>query len=112
MDFHVSPGQRFLNLSIWLTGVRGEEFATTDNSAASVSIQPPKFSLSRLFKMKKDLPAPPSQDSEIEEPLKEVRLGYVNVSLAEIADDCHLNTQGHHVSTYQIYPADPKASIG
>ncbi|XP_046641767.1 PDZ domain-containing protein 8-like isoform X2 [Daphnia pulicaria] len=112
MDFRVSPGQRFLNLSIWLTGVRGEEFATTDNSAASVSIQPPKFSLSRLFKMKKDLPAPPSQDLEIEEPLKEVRLGYVNVSLAEIAADCHLNTQGHHVSTYQIYPADPQASIG
>jgi len=61
--------------------------------------------------MKKDLPAPP-EESEIEEPLKEVRLGYINVSLAEIAADCHLNTQGHHVSTYQIYPADPKASIG
>ena len=111
MDFHVMPGQRFLNVSVWLTGVPGEEFGSTESSAASVSIKPPKFSFSRLFKMKKDLPTPP-EESEIEEPLKEVRIGYVNVSLAEIAADCHLNTQGHHVSTYQLYPADPQASIG
>lgn len=105
------PGQRFLNLSVWLTGVRGETFEMTSSSAASVSIEPPKFSLSRLFQMKKDLPSPP-EESASEEPLKEARIGYVNVSLAEIAADCHLNTQGHHISTYQLYPADPKASLG
>lgn len=111
MNFRVLPGQRFLNLTVWLTGVRGESLGT--NSSASVSIEPPKFSLSRLFKMKKDLPsASPSDESTSEETLKEARIGYVNVSLAEIAADCHLNTQGHHISTYQLYPADAKASLG
>ena len=61
--------------------------------------------------MKEDFPSA-SEESAIEEPLKEARIGYVNVSLAEIAADCHLNTQGHHISTYQMYPADPKASLG
>lgn len=111
MEFQVIPGQRFLNLSIWLTGVRGEELGLTNSSAASVSVEAPKFSLSRLFKMKKDLP-PREESSPIEESLKEARIGYVNVSLAEIAADCHLTTQGHHISTYQMYPADTKASLG
>ena len=111
LNFRVLPGQRFLNLSVWLTGVRGETFGMTNNSAASVSIEPPKFSLSRLFQMKEDFPSA-SEESAIEETLKEARIGYVNVSLAEIAADCHLNTQGHHISTYQMYPADPKASLG
>lgn len=72
----------------------------------------PKFSLSRLFKMKEDIP-PESASAQMEdEALKEGRIGYVNVSLSELAAACHLNTHGHHVSTYQLYPADAKASLG
>lgn len=116
VDFRLLPGQRFLNLSVWLTGVRSDEFSTTSASAASVSVEKPRFSLSRLFKLKKDLPDEHEQTTTTtpatEESLKEARLGYVNVSLAEIAADCHLNTSGHHISTYQLYPADLKASLG
>lgn len=62
--------------------------------------------------MKKDLPSPEEESSASQDSLKEARIGYVNVSLAEIAADCHLTTQGHHISTYQLYPADTKASLG
>ncbi|XP_045024455.1 PDZ domain-containing protein 8-like isoform X1 [Daphnia magna] len=112
LDFGVLPGQRFLNLSVWLTGVQGDECDVTSSGAASVSIEPPKkFSFNKLFELKNDLPSP-SQETPVKEPPREVRIGYINVSLAEIIADCHLNTQGHHVSTYQLYPADLQASLG
>lgn len=114
LNFRVVPGQRFLNLSVWLTGVRGDQFDLSNESMATASAARPKFSFSRLFKMQSDLPTTNTQEppSPPEEPLKEARIGYVNVSLAEIAADCHLNTQSHHISTYQLYPADTKASLG
>lgn len=39
-------------------------------------------------------------------------IGHVNISLPEVLADCQLNTQGHHISTYQIFPTDLAASLG
>lgn len=110
MSFRVMPSQRFLNLTVWLTGVESDSLDLTHNTAAGVNVELPKFSMSRLFRMKEDSPEESTETSD--ESLKEGRIGYTNISLAEIAADCHLNTQGHHVSTYQLYPADAKASLG
>ena len=125
LEFHVKPGQRFLNLSVWLSGVRGGELESTSSTgtgsdavaaSAPAPISPPKFSLSRLFRLVRDKkPDDKQEENEAEEDgnwTKEARIGYVNVSLAEIAADCQLNTQGRHVSTYQLYPADFTASLG
>lgn len=125
LEFTVKPGQRFLNLSVWLSGVRGGELESTASTgtgsdavaaaAAPTPTSPPKFSLSRLFRLVRD----GNTEDETEESegadenwTKEARIGYVNVGLAEIEADCQLNTQGRHVSTYQLYPADFTASLG
>lgn len=39
-------------------------------------------------------------------------IGHVNIPLTEIASDCMLNTQGHHISTYKVNPADPQSIFG
>lgn len=126
LEFRVKPGQRFLNLSVWLAGMRGDDLESTSSSgpgpdaavaAAPAPAKAPKFSFSRLFRLVREY-----RDKEIAEELdkseadenwmKESRIGYVNLSLADIVADCQLNTQGRHISTYQLYPADFAASLG
>lgn len=110
--FRITPSQRFLNLSVWLTGVSdpgAEESSRNVLATTTEAPKPKRFSLlTRLFR------SSDSKESYTEpyKELRESRLAYANVSLAEVASDCHLNTQGHHVSAYQLFPADPKASLG
>lgn len=121
LKFQVAHGQRFLNLSVWLTGVPSiEDTPTGKNSGGkSSSTNSPsksaaaKSNLSNLFKKHSPLhhPADATKDST-KETLKEVPIGHVNISLPEVVADCHLNTQGHHISTYQLYPADVKTTLG
>ncbi|XP_046441578.1 PDZ domain-containing protein 8-like isoform X1 [Daphnia pulex] len=126
LKFQVLPAghHRFLNLSIWLTGVPAVEETTSGKSSSSKSsssttTSPSKSSvaksnLSNLFKKHSPLHQPetkePSGTKELHS--KDIPIGHVNIYLPEIAADCHLNTQGHHISTYQLYPADVKTSLG
>ncbi|XP_057376466.1 PDZ domain-containing protein 8-like isoform X1 [Daphnia carinata] len=125
LKFHVAPaGQhRFLNLSIWLTGVPAVDETTTGKNSSgkpssSTTTSPSKSSvaksnLSNLFKKHSPLHQVESKGSTgTKEQSKDVPIGYVNICLPEVAADCHLNTQGHHISTYQLYPADVKANLG
>ena len=116
--FRIVPGQRFLNLSVWLTGVSDPGTEEMENNALTGSNdtagkQRQKFSLSSLFRLKRFRePAAELAAEPFKEDLKESRLSYLNVDLSEVAADCQLNTQSHHVSTFQLFPADPKASLG
>ena len=124
LKFQVSPGQRFLNVSVWLTGVTpaAEDAMSGKNSSKSPSstTSPSKTSgaksnLSNLFKKHSPLHQPEvkeSKESISSKDLKEVPIGHINIYLPDVAADCHLNTQGHHISTYQLYPADAKTSLG
>ena len=125
LKFQVSPaGHRFLNLSVWLTGVPVVEETTSGKSSSSKSsssttTSPSKSSvaksnLSNLFKKHSPLHHPETKESvgTKEFHSKDVPIGHVNIYLPEIAADCHLNTQGHHISTYQLYPADVKTILG
>ena len=119
--FHITPDQRFLNLSVWLTGVHNQDARTTNKNvlvssdALSNDDQPSTssgffFNLSKLFSKNRKVDEASLENDNKE--LNDCRLGYANISLAEIISDCHLNTQGHNISTYQIFPADIKASLG
>lgn len=126
LKFQVLPAghHRFLNLSIWLTGVPAVEEtmsgkSSSSKSSSSTTTSPSKSSvaksnLSNLFKKHSPLHQPetkePSGTKELHS--KDIPIGHVNIYLPEIAADCHLNTQGHHISTYQLYPADVKTSLG
>ena len=124
LKFHVAAGQRFLNLSVWLTGVSGgEEISSAGKSLSgrSSSTSSPsksvaattggKSNLSNLFKKHSPVHQP-DVANHFKEANKEVAIGHVNIHLPEVANDCHLNTQGHHISTYQLYPADGKTFLG
>lgn len=125
VKFQVAPGQRFLNFSVWLTGspVVDEAPSTMKGSASkspSSTTSPSKSSaaktnLSNLFKKHSPLhqsDVRESKESIVTKEFKEMAIGHVNIYLPEVVSDCHLNTQGHHISTYQIFPADVKTSLG
>lgn len=124
LKFQVAPGQRFLNMSVWLTGVISiEENASSGKNSGgrSSSTSSPsksaaaKSNLSNLFKKHSPLHQPDVFKDSKDYPkdqLKEVPIGHVNIYLPQVAADCHLNTQGHHISTYQLYPADAKMTLG
>lgn len=130
LKFQVLPGQKFLNLSVWLTGVpvieeskKGGKLHGSPSKAAAA-----KSNLSNLFKKHSPLrtvtdhleskdvretrDARDARDAQCVKEYKDVVVGHVNISLPEVVADCHLNTQGHHISTYQLYPADLKATLG
>lgn len=114
--FHITPEQKFLNVSVWLTGVSGQGtdeaaknvLATSESVAATEDARPSgyKFSLGNLLRPTKWDETAPTKE------LNESRIAYANISLAQIASDCHLNSQRHHISTYLLFPADVKASLG
>lgn len=127
LKFQVSPGQKYLNLSVWLTGVpvieenknNGKTLLHGSPSKAAAA----KSNLSSLFKkhtpLRSDHHHHPeardvkeAKDTQCSKEYKDVVVGHVNISLPEVAADCHLNTQGHHISTYQLFPADVKATLG
>jgi len=118
VTFQVVPGQRFLNLTLLLTAVpSSDEIASSSSSKASSSTSPSKTlaaksNLSNLFKKHSPLHHASDPNKEAKETAagqKETRpIGHVNIFLPEIAADSQLNTQGHHINTYQLYPADLK----
>ena len=123
VTFQVIPGQRFLNLTVLLTAIPSPDDVVASNmNKASLSASPSKTlvaksNLSNLFKKHSPLHHSPTAvdlNKEVKEASigqKETRpIGHVNISLPEVAADCQLNTQGHHINTYQLYPADIKAS--
>ena len=112
------PGQRFLNLTLLLTAVPSSNEIASGNNKASSSTSPSKTlaaksNLSNLFKKHSPLHHSSDPNREAKESTagqKETRpIGHVNIFLPEVAADCQLNTQGHHINTYQLYPADLKA---
>lgn len=116
IKFQVNPSQhRFLNLSVWMTGLPPapeESSGGSSNPASPSKTAVAKSNLSSLF-VKKPTATPTSTFQQQPDAVKETRvIGHVNIPLAELAADCELNTQGHHISTYQLYPADLKASLG
>ena len=105
----VTAGHRYLNLTVWLSS----------SGAESKSVEPspskPKTNLTSLFrsrtpekKMGSSLHQVPAAQPES----KDTAIGHVNIALSDLAADCMLNTQGHHISTYHLHPADMKCSLG
>ena len=113
----VNASQRYLNLTVWLTN--SSDCKRLDAAAACSPAKTPSASakanlnLSNLFKSrtgadKSRMEHVPARNAHV----NEVAIGHVNILLADIAADCMLNTQGHHISTYQLHPADINATLG
>lgn len=132
LKFQVSSSHRFLNLSVMMSGVSSPEENGNGSKGHQQQTSPSKTAvaksnLSNLFKKHSSSPRHQQHQQQLSEaggkdardtvhketPSKGIRsIGHVNIRLPEVVADCQLNTQGHHISTYQLFPSDPTASLG
>lgn len=134
LKFQVSSNHRFLNLSVVMSGVSSPEENGNGSKGHQQQTSPSKTAvaksnLSNLFKKHSSSPRHQQQHQQQqlseaggkdardtghkEMPSKGIRsIGHVNIRLPEVVADCQLNTQGHHISTYQLFPSDLTASLG